>query len=62
MNAYLIGNLVGRLFISIVIVFIILLFMNRFKFKQSLKRMLKPIPIVCTLILFLLGVMGNALG
>ncbi len=61
MDAFAIGNLVGRLLMSAVLVYLLLLIFNRFDFKQSTNRMKGILPIVSVLVLFVLGLGVNAI-
>jgi len=62
MDAYIIGNLTGRLLISALLVYIILLCFNRFQLKTALLKMKHPLAIVSTFVLFILGIAGNAVA
>ena len=55
MTAYFLGNLLGRFVISALIVFVVLLLLNKLQFKPALKRLRRPLPIASTLLIFLLG-------
>jgi len=45
---------------SAFIVWLVLLCINRFKFGTSAKRLIRPLPLVSTTILFILGLIGHA--
>jgi len=60
MSSYLIGNLVGRLLMSAFLVWLVLLCINRFKFGYSAKRLIRPLPLLSTITLFFLGLIGHA--
>ena len=60
MSSYLIGNLVGRLIMSALLVWVALLLLNRFNFGKANKKLIRPLPILSTIILFVLGLMGHA--
>ncbi len=59
MTAHLLGNLEGRLLMSAILVFIVVLVVNRFDFKQAFKRLKRPLPIVLIVVVFLLGLAGS---
>ena len=55
MTAYFLGNLLGRFIISALIVYVVLLLLNKFQFKPALNRLRRPLPIASILLIFLLG-------
>ena len=60
MTAYDIGNIVGRMLASVVIVYFFVLILNRFKYKLALSRLVRPLPIASILLIFVLGIAVNA--
>jgi len=60
MSSYLIGNLIGRFLASAFLVWLVLLCMNKFKPGQSIKRLIRPLPLLSTTMVFILGLIGNA--
>ena len=62
MSSYLIGNLVGRLLMSAFLVWLILLCINRFNPGLSIRRLIRPLPLLSTFLLFILGLAGNAIA
>lgn len=61
MDAYVIGNLVGRMLMSILIVYLVLLCFNKFDFKKAAGRLKRIVPLVSIVILFILGLAANTL-
>lgn len=57
--AYLIGNLIGRLIVSALIVWLVMFLIKRFDFKSSIKSLKQPLPILSILIIFCLGILGG---
>ena len=62
MDAYILGNLAGRLVMSALLVYFIVLCFNRFQFKIALLKMKRPVPIIACLALFIIGLASNALA
>lgn len=58
MSAYLIGNLLGRLVMSLILVWLGLWIWHGFKASKANQRILKPLPLLITLLLFALGLVG----
>lgn len=56
MSAYLIGNLLGRLVMSFILVWLGLWIWHGFKAGKANRRLLKPIPLIVVLLLFVLGI------
>ncbi|MEM8499618.1 MAG: hypothetical protein AAF542_16465 [Pseudomonadota bacterium] len=56
MSVYLIGNLLGRLFTSLLIVFVILIIMKKGDIGLAWQNIKRPMPIFSVLGLFLLGI------
>jgi hypothetical protein len=57
MTLYLAGNLLGRLVVSYLIVWIVMLFVARFDWRAAFRRSIRWYGILATLALFLLGVL-----
>lgn len=57
--AYLVGNLLGRFIFSFLLVLIVMFFLKRFEFKEAFSAALKPIPLLMTVIIFSLGIVGS---
>jgi apolipoprotein N-acyltransferase len=62
MDAHTLGNLAGRLLMSALLVYIMLLCFNRLKLKTALIKMKRPLAIIGTLLLFTLGMAGHAVA
>lgn len=62
MDAHTLGNLAGRLLMSALLVYIMLLCFNRFQLKVALIKMKRPLAIIGTLLLFILGIAGHAVA
>ena len=62
MTAYLIGNLLGRLLMSWLIVFLVVLLRQRGRFRIALRRNLWPWGWIPVGILFVLGILGTVLA
>ena len=62
MSSYLIGNLVGRLLMSAFLVWLVLLCINRFKPAYSAKRLLRPLPLLAAVIVFIAGLIGHVVS
>lgn len=62
MSSYLIGNLVGRLLMSTLLVWLVLLCTNRFDTGKSTKKLLRPVALLSTFTLFFLGLAGHAVA
>ena len=60
MSSYLIGNLVGRLIMSAFLVWLALLLFNRFNIGVTTKKLIRPLPVLSTIMLFVLGLIGHA--
>jgi len=60
MSSYLIGNLIGRFIASAFLVWLALLCINKFKVGQSTKKIIRPLPLLSTTMVFILGLIGNA--
>ncbi|MFV0478353.1 MAG: hypothetical protein ACK5ME_11025 [Parahaliea sp.] len=61
MDAYFIGNLVGRLLVSIVLVYIVLLAFSQFDFRRAGRRLKGVGPVIAVLLVFILGIAGSTL-
>lgn len=59
MSAYVIGNLVGRLVMSALIVYVIILLFKRFNASEAFRKMKSPWSIMAVLFIFLLGLAGS---
>lgn len=57
--AFLIGNLIGRLIMSFLIVLVVMVVIKKFDFKAAAQSMKRPGPIVSTCIVFFLGLLGS---
>ncbi len=62
MSAYLLGNLLGRLVISILLVYVAIFVFKKFKFREALHCMRSPWSIMTVLLIFLLGLVGAVLA
>ncbi len=56
MSAYLIGNLLGRLVVSLILVWLGLWIWHGFKASKANQRLFKPVPLIIALLLFAAGV------
>ncbi len=59
MSAYLIGNLFGRLVMSLILVWLGLWIWHGFKTSKANQRIFKPLPLVIALLLFALGLVAQ---
>jgi len=55
MDAYILGNLIGRLLMSALIVYLVLLIFGRFDFRQAARRMRRVSSVLAVIILFMVG-------
>ena len=62
MSSYLLGNIIGRFIASAFLVWLVLLVINRFSFSTSVKKLIKPLPLIAVLLLFFLGLASNAIA
>ena len=62
MSSYLIGNLAGRLLMSAFLVWLVLLCINRFKPAYSAKRLLRPLPLLAVVTVFIAGLIGHVVS
>lgn len=60
MTAYDIGGIAGRMLASVVIVYFIVLIFNRFRFKVAISKLVRPLPIISIIAIFVLGIAVNA--
>ena len=60
MDPYLAGSIVGRFLASAVLIYVVLLLLNRFDFKASAQKLKHPLSIGAVLLLFLLGLSTGA--
>ena len=59
MSAYVLGNLFGRLFMSALIVFVVMLIFKRFKAVEAFGSMKSPWSILSVLFIFVLGLASS---
>ncbi|TCK03639.1 hypothetical protein [Marinobacterium mangrovicola] len=59
MDAYVIGNLTGRLLMSVLIVYLVVLCFNKFDFRKAAGRLKGIAPILSIIIVFILGLAAN---
>lgn len=59
MSAYLIGNLIGRLLASFLIVLLILWLFHKFSIKSAWQSIKRPLPLLVVGIVFLLGLAAS---
>lgn len=62
MSAYVIGNVLGRLVISYIIAYVLILLLNRFNFQKALKGSVRWYGWILTATIFLLGMIGSLNG
>ncbi|QSR37010.1 hypothetical protein CFI10_18900 [Marinobacterium iners] len=62
MDAYVVGNLLGRLLMSAAIVYLVLFVVGKFDFKFANKKLKSIGSILAIMILFLLGLATNHTG
>lgn len=60
MSGFEIGNIVGRLLMSALIVYVILLLLKKFQFGVAFRGLKRPLPVISIIIIFLLGLAGSA--
>jgi len=60
MSGFEIGNLVGRLVMSALIVYVILVLIKKFQFKNAFKSLKRPAPVISIIFIFLIGLAGSA--
>ncbi len=60
MTLYEVGNLVGRLLASALLVYVAILLLNKFQVKAALLQLKRPFPIAAVIFIFLLGLFGHA--
>jgi hypothetical protein len=60
MDAYVIGNLTGRLLMSAIIVWVVLFAFNKFDLKLAWQKLKRPLPVCAVFLLFLLGLVSGA--
>ena len=59
MDAYFAGELTGRLLVSFLIVYLVLLAVNRFRLKLALRRSVRPLSLIATVLIFFLGLAAS---
>jgi len=59
--AFLIGNLLGRLIASALVVWFVMLFIKKLDFKAASRSMRSPIPLIAVLLVFILGLASRAI-
>ena len=58
--AYVIGNLVGRLLLSAIIVLVVMFIVKKFDMKKAMSSMKRPLPVASVVIIFFLGLLVQA--
>ncbi len=61
MEAYFIGNILGRLFASVLVVFLVLLLFNKFSPAKSFQKLKSPFSIVSVVLVFAVGLAATAI-
>ena len=59
MDAYIAGELTGRLLVSFLIVYLVLFVVNRFRPKLALRRSVRPLSLIATVLIFFLGLAAS---
>jgi len=60
MTDYFIGNLLGRLLMSGLLIYVVLLLFNRFSFREALAGLKRPLSLAMILLVFALGLAGSS--
>jgi len=60
MDAYILGNLAGRLLMSALIVYLVLLVLGKFDFRRAARQMKGVLPLLAVVLLFIMGLAAHS--